>query len=248
MADGIELVVRQPEAAAAVRAGQFFQLEVGATGTLLRRPYSVAWTNPQAGILAFLFSVVGRGSAWLSDREPGQPLTLIGPLGRGFDDSGSGPTICVAGGLGIAPFPALIRSLTARGRRVIMLQGARTRERLLPAGRFAGAEVMVATDDGSAGLHGPVTALLPEMISAEAEVFACGPTPMLMAMSRALSVNGFPLSRVQIALETAMGCGTGICLGCVAPRARGGYLVSCLQGPCVRADELDWSRMADGFH
>lgn len=247
MLGGIELVVRDVQAAGAA-AGQFVQIGVEAAGTLLRRPYSVAWTNQESGLLAFLFSVVGQGSAWLADREPGHTLTLVGPLGRGFELNGSGPAICVAGGLGVAPFPALTQALRVRGRPVAILQGARTRQHLLPAGRFGGAEVMVATDDGSAGMRGPVTELLPGVLSRHAEIFACGPTPMLQAMVHLLTVHGFPLSRVQIALETAMGCGTGICLGCVAPSAGGGYLVSCLQGPCVRADQLDWSRMSDAFH
>ena len=110
MLGGIELVVRDLQAATEAAAGQFFQVGVQAGGSLLRRPYSVAWTNPESGLLAFLFSVVGRGSAWLADREPGHTLTLVGPLGRGFELEGSGPAICLAGWLGVAPLPALIRS------------------------------------------------------------------------------------------------------------------------------------------
>ena len=92
MRDAIELVVHHPPSAAAVKPGQFFQLAVAAPQTILRRPYSAAWADPQGGRIGFIFNVVGAGSGWLAVRHEGHELDLLGPLGRGF--SLEGKTAC----------------------------------------------------------------------------------------------------------------------------------------------------------
>jgi dihydroorotate dehydrogenase electron transfer subunit len=252
MAGAVELVLYHPPSAAAVNPGQFFQLAVSAPHTILRRPYSAAWSDPASGRIGFIFNVVGAGSAWLSARHEGHEVDLLGPLGRGFELDGEGPAVCIAGGLGVAVFPGVVQALVARGRKVTMLQGARTAAQLMPASRFAGADVRVATDDGSVGHRGSVMTLFPppqgEGQGGGVEIFACGPTPMLQASIDAARRQEVPLSSIQVALETPMGCGVGTCLGCAAPQSRGGYLLTCQDGPCVRADRIDWDRMTDEFH
>jgi dihydroorotate dehydrogenase electron transfer subunit len=252
MAGAVELVLYHPPSAVAVSPGQFFQLAVNAPHTILRRPYSAAWSEPASGRIGFIFNVVGAGSAWLSTRHEGHELDLLGPLGRGFDLDGDRPAVCIAGGLGVAVFPGVVQALVARGRKVTMLQGARTAAQLLPASRFPGADVEVATDDGSAGHRGSVLTLFPHPLwegqGRGVDIFACGPTPMLQALIDAAERQGIPLASIQIALETPMGCGVGTCLGCAAPRREGGYLLTCQDGPCVPADRIDWDRMMDQFH
>src|ERR1700680_1171285 len=144
MAGAVELVLHHPPSAVTVNPGQFFQLAVSAPHTLLRRPYSAAWSDPASGRIGFIFNVVGAGSEWLSTREAGYNLDLLGPLGRGFDLDGERPAVCVAGGLGVAVFPGVVRALIARGRTVMVLQGARTASHLLPSNLFQGAEARVA--------------------------------------------------------------------------------------------------------
>lgn len=246
MAGAVELAVYDPASAAALRPGQFFQLAVGAPHALLRRPYSAAWSDPAGGNVGFIFNVVGAGSAWLSALNEGDELDLLGPLGRGFELDGDRPAVCIAGGLGVAVFPGVVQALVARGRKVTMLQGARTSAQLLPADRFPGADVRMATDDGSQGHHGSVVDILMDFSSRE--IFACGPTPMLQALIAASERLEIPLANIQVALETPMGCGVGTCLGCAAPKREAGYLLTCQDGPCVRADRIDWSRMTDEFH
>jgi dihydroorotate dehydrogenase electron transfer subunit len=249
MAGAVELVLEDPQAAAATGAGQFFQIAVEAPHTILRRPYSVAWTDQAQGRIGFIFNVVGPGSAWLASRHEGDELDLLGPLGEGFNiESGSRRAVCVAGGLGVATFPALVEELHRAGRPVVFLQGARSNERLLPAHRLRGVDLRFATDDGSAGFRGSVVDLLSAELVSDADIFACGPTPMLRRLIEAGERLELPLGRVQVALETPMGCGFGTCLGCVAPRRGGGYLLTCTDGPCVRADRIDWDRMGDAFH
>jgi len=246
MAGAVELVLYHPPSAVAVNPGQFFQLAVSAPHTILRRPYSAAWSDPASGRIGFIFNVVGAGSAWLSVRHEGHEIDLLGPLGRGFALDDGGPAVCIAGGLGVAVFPGVVQALVARGREVTMLEGARTAAQLLPAERFPGAEVRMATDDGSEGHQGSVVDLIADFSSSE--IFACGPTPMLQALIDAARRQEVPLSSIQVALETPMGCGVGTCLGCAAPRRSGGYLLTCQDGPCVHADRIDWDRMTDEFH
>jgi dihydroorotate dehydrogenase electron transfer subunit len=246
MAGAVELVLHHPPSAVAVNPGQFFQLAVSAPHTILRRPYSAAWSDPASGRIGFIFNVVGAGSAWLALRHEGHEVDLLGPLGRGFELDGERPAVCIAGGLGVAVFPGVVHALVARGRTVIMLQGARTAAQLLPADRFLGADVRMATDDGSQGHQGSVVDLLADFPSPE--IFVCGPTPMIQALVDAARRQEIPLASVQVALETPMGCGVGTCLGCAAPRRDGGYLLTCQDGPCVRADRIDWDRMTDHFH
>jgi dihydroorotate dehydrogenase electron transfer subunit len=257
MAGAIELTVHHPPSARAGVPGQFFQLEVKAPHTILRRPYSAAWTDPATGRLGFIFNVVGAGSAWLSGLDEGDELDLLGPLGNGFDLEGDQPAICVAGGLGIAVFPGVVQALIARGRTVVVLEGARTAAQLLPASRFPDADVRVATDDGSAGHRGSVVDLLTKYFhpaftgegqGGGIDILSCGPTPMLAALIDAARRHDIPLATIQVALETPMGCGIGTCLGCAAPRPGGGYVLVCQEGPCVRGDRIDWDQMTDAFH
>ena len=257
MAGAVELVIHHPPSAAAVNPGQFFQLAVAAPHTILRRPYSAAWSDAASGRIGFIFNVVGAGSAWLSERDEGSELDLLGPLGRGFELDGDRPAVCIAGGLGVAVFPGVVQALVARGRKVTVLQGARTAAQLLPARRFPGADTRMATDDGSRGHHGSVVDLIsshfPPPFTGEGQgggidLFACGPTPMLQALIDTARLQQGPPSSIQVALETPMGCGVGTCLGCAAPRRAGGYLLTCQDGPCVRADRIDWDRMEDHFH
>jgi dihydroorotate dehydrogenase electron transfer subunit len=249
MAGAVELVVEHPAGAAAGRPGQFFQLAVNAPRAILRRPYSVAWIEPDRGQIGFIFNVVGIGSAWLASRREGDVIDLLGPLGQGFAiHPGSRPALCVAGGLGVAVFPALVSALTSSHRPVVFLQGARTASQLLPAARLEGAHVRLATDDGSIGHRGSVLDLLNSAPLADADIFACGPTPMLCGLIDAARRLEVPLARIQVAMETPMGCGMGTCLGCVTPRRGGGYLLTCTDGPCLPADRIDWTMMVDAFH
>src|ERR1700730_17319345 len=164
IAGAVELVVHHPPSAVAVNPGQFFQLAVDAPHTLLRRPYSAAWSDPASGRIGFIFNVVGAGSAWLSVRQEGNEVDLLGPLGRGFDLVGERPAVCVAGGLGVAVFPGVVRALLARGRTVTMLQGARTAAQLLPADRSLGATVEGAGDEGSGPHRGFLLPLSPPLL------------------------------------------------------------------------------------
>jgi dihydroorotate dehydrogenase electron transfer subunit len=249
----LEMVARLPHLAATAMPGTFAQLRCGSgTTPLLRRPFSIAWT--QDDTCGFVFEAVGSGTTILSELQPGDPLDSLGPLGHGFTVVDSGSVVCVSGGLGCAPFPLLISELRRRGvEDIVVLNGARTATRLYPAERFARPAVPTvaeATDDGSRGHHGPVTDLLLQTLSSQpSALYACGPNPMLGAVMRTLIESGAELPPVlEASLEAPMGCGFGTCLGCALPAVGDGgatvWRLCCTDGPVMPMRDVDWDGLA----
>lgn len=213
-----------PEIASTVRAGQFVNLG-WSPGPLLRRPFSVYRV---AGMnIEVVLKAVGAGTSQLLAMEAGERLSCLGPLGRGFDLPRTGSVVLVSGGLGVAPMPLAARDARATGLRVTWVHGARTAAEL--CSESDGDEVVWATDDGSRGVRGTSVAAAPD----SDVVLACGPNRMLAAVA-----ERWP--DAQVAVETYMGCGTGVCLGCAVPLTRGGYDRACKEGPVYRARDIDW--------
>jgi dihydroorotate dehydrogenase electron transfer subunit len=250
-----EITARLAHLAAIVEPGQFAQLRCGPGHVpLLRRPFSVAWTDGDT--CSFVFDVVGVGTSLLAQLEPGDQVDSLGPLGSGFSLDAAGPrVVCVSGGLGCAPFPILARALRRRGvEDIIVLNGAASAERLYPAERFQHGDgvirVLEATDDGSAGHHGLVTELVSGVLEGAGALFACGPNPMLAALASLLDAQ--PAARrpqtIEASLEAAMGCGFGTCLGCALPvRNDGGnaWALCCTQGPVMTMSAVDWAALLE---
>ena len=220
------IAMRAPEIAATVRAGQFVNLG-WSQGPLLRRPFSVYRVDGDD--VEVVLKAVGLGTSQLLAMEKGDRVSCLGPLGRGFEMKGS-RVVLISGGLGVAPMPLAARDAKAVGAHVTWVHGARTAAEL--CGEFEGDEVIWATDDGSKGFHGTAVAAAPEADL----VLACGPNRMLAALA-----DRWP--HAQVAVETYMGCGTGVCLGCAVPLRRGGYDRACKEGPVYRAADVDWSAL-----
>jgi dihydroorotate dehydrogenase electron transfer subunit len=214
-----------PEIANSVRAGQFVNLG-WSPGPLLRRPFSVYRTDGDR--IEVILKAVGVGTSQLLAMMPGATVSCLGPLGHGFDLS-PGPTsvALVSGGLGVAPMPLAAREARAAGMNVTWVHGARTADEL--CSETDGDEVIWATDDGSQGFAGTAVAAVPDADL----VLACGPNRMLAAVA-----SRWP--DAQVAVETFMGCGTGVCLGCAVPLERGGYDRACKEGPVYRAADIQW--------
>jgi dihydroorotate dehydrogenase electron transfer subunit len=253
--DLIEITARLPHLAATSAPGQFAQLRTGeATVPLLRRPFSLAWSDGE--LCSFVFAVVGVGTRRLGALHPGDVLDALGPLGSGFSLVSSGPVLCVSGGVGCAPFPLLIKTLAAHGvDDITVLNGGATGARLYPADRFrrgnAAVRVIEATDDGSIGRRGYVTELVTASLSpAPAAVFACGPNIMLAALAPLLAPHEISESAVvEASLEAPMGCGFGTCLGCALPRrtadAEPAWALCCTDGPVMPMRDVDWRALQE---
>ena len=198
----------------------------------LPRAFSIARRKP--GESQFLLEDVGPGTRRLCELGEGDQLWVLGPLGVGFRAPEAGRrAILVGGGVGIAPLALLQDRL--QGDQTVLLgfrDGARS------AGRELLRDAAVASDDGSAGHHGPVTGLLLVELERDqhAVVYACGPAAMLEAVRAICAERGVP---AQLALEAGMACGFGACFGCAVPRRAGGYLRVCVDGPVIDAGELD---------
>jgi dihydroorotate dehydrogenase electron transfer subunit len=254
------LTLAAPRIAEGARPGQFVHLLAGEDRSLpLRRPFSI-W-RVGSGTVEVVFDVVGAGTRALAQLRPHDVVDALGPLGRPFDPPEE-PAGCllVGGGYGAAPLFFLAAELRARGCRVDLVTGAATAARLLDpteAGRL-GSSLTVTTDDGTAGRRGLVTDPLPELLAGTGaeRVYACGPMPMLAAVSRVAAVAGVAC---QVAVEEQMACGTGICFSCVLPVGPGGgsgglepsppenretrMARSCLEGPVFDGAAIAWAEL-----
>jgi len=226
--------------------GQFYMLrgEWGAD-PLLPRPLSILGEDAPAGTIRFLLKVVGQGTRRLYELEPGQKVTGLGPLGRPFPREvfpEDRPAVLVGGGVGVPPLVFLAEALRREGSAFTFLQGARTRDDLLLLDELAaiGVSPVITTEDGSAGEKGLVTAPLERALSkGSSAAYACGPEGMLKAVAR-MSAGRTPS---HLSLEARMGCGYGVCLGCVVAVKRGGQRVYervCQEGPVFDGEVVLW--------
>lgn len=246
------LALAAPRIAEAARPGQFLHLLAGEDRSFpLRRPFSIHRVE-ETGTVEVVFDVVGAGTLALSRLRPGEVVDVLGPLGRPFDPPGErAGCVLVGGGYGAAPLFFLAAELRARRCRVDVVIGAASADRLLDpaeAGRL-GDSLTVTTDDGSAGRRGLVTDPLPELLAGTGagRVYACGPMPMLAAVSRLCAAAGVAC---QVAVEEQMACGTGICFSCVLPVGGEGagpaetrMARSCLEGPVFDGAAIAWAEL-----
>jgi dihydroorotate dehydrogenase electron transfer subunit len=200
-----------------------------------------------------VYLVIGKVTGLLATLRTGDQLEVWGPLGKSFPDLvGVDHVGLVAGGIGQTPFLAYIRQLLGqRGyggqpakravQRVSLYYGVRSAD--LAAGiedfRQAGAEVHIATDDGSLGFPGLVTQLLERQVGPQ-HLVGCGPEPMLKALANLSQLWGTPC---HLSLESPMACGVGICFSCVTrvqTSSGWDYRRVCVDGPVFEAANLRW--------
>ena len=220
------------DTSAITRPGQFVELSL--EGYFLRRPISVC--NYEEGTLTLIYKVVGKGTAQMATLAAGTQIDTLTGLGNGFDTSVKhNHALLVGGGVGVPPLYRLARNLVAEGKKVSVVLGFNTAAEIFYREQFEalGAEVVVATADGSVGVKGFVTdAITQSGIDAD-YFFSCGPLPMLHALTNAITIPG------QISLEERMGCGFGICMGCSIQTVSGANRV-CKEGPVFRKEEILW--------
>ncbi len=233
------------------RPGHFLAVQVGGpeSSMLLRRAfaiYDVRNRGVYGGTVEFVFAAHGKGTQWLSRRQQGDALDVVGPLGKPFRlPTTAVSATLVGGGYGSAPLLPLATALRERGCRVDVVLGAGSADRLfgqLEAKRMSDS-IAVTTDDGSTGVRGRVSDVLPGVLDRARTdvVYACGPMPMLRAVSDLCAERGIPC---QVAVEEAMACGIGVCMTCVLPVIGDDGLTrmvrSCVEGPVFLGDRVRW--------
>jgi len=237
------LTLDAPPIAERARPGQFVMVRaLGAWDPLLPRAFSVYHADAEGGCIDIMYREVGAGTQRLRLHEPGQRVHIWGPLGSHFPLPEGERVVLVGGGVGVPPLVYWAEYLAALTvpMEVIALIGAARGEFLVGMDHFrrARADVRVATDDGSAGHHGYVTELLPELLEGvRTSVYACGPMPMLAAVARITEAQEVP---AHLALEAPMACGMGACLGCTVPLRAGGFARVCTEGPVFSASAIAW--------
>jgi dihydroorotate dehydrogenase electron transfer subunit len=223
-----------PDVAREAKPGQFVMASCGEE-CLLPRPLSIHQVNDKG--IALLFQVVGKGTAWLSQRQAGDNVDIFGPLGNGFSiNSDSKNLLLVAGGIGIAPLYFLAQEALERKYSVTLLYGTADRKRYSTSPQI---KLVSAIEDGTVGYKGKVTDLLPQYIDWSDQIFACGPLPMYKEMTKMPEPKDKP---VQISLEVRMACGLGVCYGCTV-RTKTGLKQVCTDGPVFGLDDILWDEL-----
>ncbi|AAZ55096.1 dihydroorotate dehydrogenase electron transfer subunit [Thermobifida fusca] len=241
------ITVVAPGIAERFRSGQFVAVAVGGehSAMLTRRMFAIHEVKPDyGGTVEFLFTVRGKGTAWLAERRSRDLLDIIGPLGRPFPLPRD-PVNCVlvGGGSGSVPLFPLAHALRRRGCRVDFVLGGATASRVFNAmtARRIAETATFTTDDGSLGTKGRVTDVLAQVIEEAYSdvVYACGPMPMLREVTAIAMHYGIP---IQVSVEETMACGTGICMSCVVPVVGEDGITrmarACVDGPVFRGERV----------
>lgn len=229
-----------PEIAQVAVPGQFVHIRIGSF--TLRRPISICGIDPVKGTLRIVFEIRGEGTSEIANLNKGDVIDMLAPLGHGFTvNPDFKKVILIGGGIGTPPMLPLAK---AYGEKAVAISGFRNASAVILQEDFAaaGAETILCTDDGSAGIHGFVTQPLEELVKNGGvdAVFACGPTPMLKRITEICRENSV---YCEISLEERMACGIGACLGCACKTKRNDeeyFAHVCKDGPVFKAEEVLW--------
>ncbi|MCD8019549.1 MAG: dihydroorotate dehydrogenase electron transfer subunit [Clostridiales bacterium] len=205
--DIYDMVLSFPKGAGEAKPGQFLAIYSEDRTKLLPRPISICAVDAKAGTLRVVYRIAGDGTRLFSRMKAGDTLEVMGPLGNGFMMK-PGKAVIVGGGIGIPPMLELTRQLACEKTVVLGY-----RDELFLKEEFEQvADVIVATEDGSAGVKGTVIDAMEETGVTGTVLYACGPMPMLRAVAEYAAAHGM---EAQVSLEERMACGIGACLGCI---------------------------------
>lgn len=222
--------------------GQFVHIKImQGIDPILRRPISIARIDKHHNEFTMIYRKEGRGTTLLAEKQSGDAVDVLGPLGHGFpvEETMPGETaLLVGGGIGVPPLYELSDRLVEKGVKVVHVLGFQTKSAVFYEKEFAAlGETYIATVDGSYGTKGFVTDVITEKQISFSTLYSCGPKPMLKAIE-----SHFPDKKVFLSLEERMGCGIGACFACVCHTADndGGltYKKVCSDGPVFRAGEV----------
>ena len=213
------------------RPGQFINIKLD--GFYLRRPISVC--DKGEDTLTIIYKVVGEGTEYMATLKEGAELDVLIGLGNGFDVNASGDTaLLLGGGVGVPPLYMLCKKLIEAGKKVTVCLGFNTKSEVFYADEFRalGADVRVATVDGTYGTKGFVTNLFDDVDYSY--YYTCGPEPMLKAVYSTCTSDG------ELSFEERMGCGFGACM-CCSCKTVTGYKRICKEGPVMKKEEILWN-------
>jgi len=232
------LTVTLPEKVGKIKGGQFLNISTGDGSRLLRRPFGVV--KAEGNDITVCFQVKGEGTVALSKAEKGDKLSVLLPLGNGFDIPQNAKNVVVLGG-GVGIFPLVPVVNGNKQVNFYTYLGFRNKNCACLLDEFKGSKKLtVETDDGSFGeKDNAVNAYLQERDKIRADlIIACGPPIMLKSLKNALKENSIK-TPCLVSLEERMGCGIGACLVCVCKKADGGNARVCKDGPVFDINEVE---------
>lgn len=238
-----EMGVSAPRIARKARAGQFLMLRTDADGE--RIPLTFSDWSPEEGWIRFIFMRVGKTTHQLAHLEVGESLAdVVGPLGVPTHVGGLGRVAVVGGGVGAAVAYPVARAMAEAGDAVTVILGARNEGLLILEDEFRalpGVDLVVMTDDGSAGEKGLVTAPLARMaLAGELDhSMAIGPAIMMKFCAQTAKEHGVPCT---VSLNPIMVDGTGMCGACRVTVA-GQTKFGCVDGPDFDGWEVDFEEL-----
>lgn len=212
------------------RPGQFVNIKI--EGLFLRRPISVC--DYVENEMTLIYKVVGEGTEIMAGMPIGTELDVLTGLGNGYDTAKSGDNpLLIGGGVGIPPLYNLCKVLIAEGKKVSVVLGFNTKDEIFYEEEFKklGANVYIATVDGSVGTKGFVTDVIKNL--EYTYFYTCGPMPMFEAIEKIATTSG------QYSFEERMGCGFGACMGCSCKTKYGNKRI-CKDGPVMEREEIIW--------
>ena len=230
------------------KPGNFIEIRVSnQTEPFLRRPISIYNLDKENGILEFIFQVKGNGTSLLAQKEVGDEIDIIGPLGFGtFKLQDYNKIAIIGGGIGIFPLYELAKQAEEQGKKVDCYLGFRNKDFVMLENEFKNVtdNLIITTDDGTYAKKGFAIDYLKEDMKKEKYdcIYACGPIPMLRAVQQYANDNNI---NAQISLEEKMGCGLGVCLGCAVKTAKSSkeapeYFHVCKGGPVFNARDVEF--------
>ena len=236
--------IEAPLVAQAREAGQFVIISIN-NEYAERIPLTIAGADPEKGTIRLIWQRVGKTTAELADLQQGDEIANVaGPLGKPTHLENFGTIVCVGGGIGNAPLLPIAKALKAQGNKIISILGARTKKLLILQEQFAQTsdELIITTDDGSAGRKALVTEPLKELCGRRPkpdQVFAIGPAIMMKFCCEVTAQFDIP---TQVSLNTIMVDGTGMCGGCRVSIG-GETKFACVDGPEFDGHLVDFDNL-----
>lgn len=239
-----EMVVDAPLVAHKCQPGQFVIVRTDEFSE--RVPLTIADFNREAGTITLIIQAVGNTTRHLCEsfNVGDDILDVVGPLGRPSEMEKFGTVVVVGGGIGVAPVYPIARAYHELGNKVISIIGARDKDLIIWQEKMAAIsdEVIITTDNGSAGRKGFVTDPLREMLEAGEKidlVLAIGPVIMMKNVAAVTKPFGV---KTTASLNTIMVDGTGMCGGCRV-MVGGENKFACVDGPEFDAHQVDFANL-----
>ncbi len=234
-----ELVLNGDLVQMMLQAGQFVNIKINEVAyPLLRRPISICHIDHELNQFTVIYRAEGEGTKLLSQKQEGEYVDILGPLGTGFEIDEVSPeetVVLVGGGIGVPPMYEMAKRLNDKGINVIAVLGFASSDDVFYEEKFKKySTVHITTMDGSHGFKGNVIELIKAENIAFDWIFGCGPKVML----KAIETEYGQTKKGYLSFEERMACGIGACYACVCELNSGKMARVCKEGPVFKLGEV----------